>query len=91
MVRRVRRAKRRASRRVGSERARGRRERRRAQKSVVREGRGRVVGPEAWRRRARVRIRRGRRGGEVRGVVVPLFFLLVWGVGRSEGGKGWGG
>lgn len=72
-VRRVRRANRRASRRVGSARARARRERRRAQKSAVRAGRGSVEGPAAWRVMARVRMRRGRRGAEVRGVEVPLF------------------
>lgn len=48
---------------VGSARARGRRERRREKNSVVREGRERVVGPEAWRRMERVRMKRGRRGG----------------------------
>lgn len=72
-LRRVKRAKRRDSRRDGSAMARGRRERRRAQKSAVRAGRGRVEGPAAWRRRERVRRRRGRRGAEVSGVVVPLF------------------
>lgn len=72
MLRRVKRLKRRDSRRVGSVRARARRERRRAQKSEVRAGRGRVEGPLAWRRRERVRRRRGRRGAVVRGVVVPL-------------------
>ncbi len=62
-----------ASRTVGSETARARRERSRAQKSAVRSGRVRVDGPAAWRRMDSVRRRRGRRGGEVSGVLVPLF------------------
>lgn len=56
--------------------ARGRRERRRDQKSVVIWGRGRVEGPEAWRRMARVRMRSGRRGADVMGWVEPLFFFF---------------
>ncbi len=53
-----------------------RRDKRRDQNSVVRRGRGRVEGPEAWRMRERVLRKRERRRGDVCGVFVPLFFLV---------------
>lgn len=57
----------------------GRRERSRVRNSVVMRGRGRVEGPEAWKVRARVLRKRGRRGGARRGEVVPLggLYMLV--------------
>lgn len=92
-----------ASRTVGSARARGRRERSKEKKSDVRAGKVRTEGPEAWMRIERVRRNKGRRGGVDRGPVVvvvevvPLNKLIIFisflvkmfdrRVGRKEKGK----
>lgn len=90
--RRVRKPNRMASSTVGSEAAPaaavvggGRRESSRDQRSAVSSGRGSVLGPEAWRRTDSVLMKRGRRGGEVWGVRVPLWIFFRGGGVKRRG------